>query len=161
MAGVERAKRALWSLLRTFKVQGSAKLTVSTAKGKLKVILEESFDVQPTAIKATKRPSPSQLRRKERRAADPAVQQRAAEHQAQVAATGEVLASPEKERASSALNPLQTSPVTSGRSLRLKSKRKLNIDPFSKFLLTMRTVPTMTPGIGTPTRLRWKRLKSF
>ena len=41
------------------------------------------------------------------------------------------------------------------------SKRKLNIDPFSKFLLTMRTVPTMTPGIGTPTRLRWKRLKSF
>ena len=111
MAGVERAKRALWSLLRTFKVQGSAKLTVSTAKGKLKVILEESFDVQPTAIKATKRPSPSQLRRKERRAADPAVQQRAAEHQAQVAATGEVLASPEKERASSALNPLQTSPV--------------------------------------------------
>ena len=113
MAGVERAKRALWSLLRTFKVQGSAKLTVSTAKGKLKVILEESFDVQPTAIKATKRPSPSQLRRKERRAADPAVQQRAAEHQAQVAAieTGEVLASPEKERASSAFTPLETSPV--------------------------------------------------
>ena len=36
---------------------------VTTAKGKLKVILEESFDVQPTAIKATKRPSPSQLRR--------------------------------------------------------------------------------------------------
>ena len=111
MAGVERAKRALWSLLRTFKVQGSAKLTVTTAKGKLKVILEESFDVQPTAIKATKRPSPSQLRRKERRAADPAVQQRAAEHQSQVAATGEVLASPEKERASSAFTPLETSPV--------------------------------------------------
>ena len=63
MAGVERAKRALWSLLRSFKAQGSAKLTVTTAKGKLKVILEESFDVQPTAIKATKRPSPSQLRR--------------------------------------------------------------------------------------------------
>ena len=113
MAGVERAKRALWSLLRTFKVQGSAKLTVTTAKGKLKVILEESFDVQPTAIKATKRPSPSQLRRKERRAADPAVQQRAAEHQAQVAVieTGEVLASPEKERANSAFIPLLTSPV--------------------------------------------------
>ena len=86
---------------------------MTTAKGKLKVILEESFDVQPNAIKAPKRPSPSQLRRKERRAADPAVQQRAAEHQARVAPveTGEVLASPEKERASSALNPLQTSPV--------------------------------------------------
>ena len=113
MAGVERAKRALWSLLRTLKVQGSAKLTVTTAKGKLKVILEESFDVQPTAVKAPKRPSPSQIRRKERRAADPAVQQRAAQHQAQVAATktGEVLASPEKERASSAFTPLETSPV--------------------------------------------------
>ena len=48
MAGVERAKRALWSLLRSFKVQGSAKLTVTTAKGKLKVIFEESFDVQST-----------------------------------------------------------------------------------------------------------------
>ena len=111
MAGVERAKKALWSLLRSYNARGSAKLTVTTAKGKLKVILEESFDVQPTAIKATKRPSPSQLRRKERRAADPAVQQRAAEHQAQVAATGEVLASPEKERASSAFTPLETSPV--------------------------------------------------
>ena len=54
MAGVERAKRALWSLLRCCKVQGSAKLTVTTAKGKLKVILEESFDVQPNAIKASR-----------------------------------------------------------------------------------------------------------
>ena len=113
MAGVERAKRALWSLLRSYNAKGSAKLTVTTVKGKLKVILEESFDVQPIAVKAPKRPSPSQLRRKERRAADPAVQQRAVEHQARVAPmeTGEVLASPEKERASSALNPLQTSPV--------------------------------------------------
>ena len=111
MAGVERAKRALWSLLRSYNAKGSAKLTVTTVKGKLKVILEESFDVQPIAVKAPKRPSPSQLRRKERRAADPAVQQRAAEHQAQVAATGEVLASPEKERASSAFTPLETSPV--------------------------------------------------
>ena len=110
MAGVERAKRALWSLLRCCKVQGSAKLTVTTAKGKLKVILEESFDVQPNAIKAPKRPSPSRLRRKEKRAADPAVQQQAAEHQAQVA-VGEVLASPEKERANSAFIPLLTSLV--------------------------------------------------
>ena len=74
MAGVERAKRALWSLLRSYNAKGSAKLTVTTVKGKLKVILEESFDVQPIAVKAPKRPSPSQLRRKERRAADPAVQ---------------------------------------------------------------------------------------
>ena len=149
MAGVERATRALWSLLRCCKVQGSAQLTVTTVKGKLKVILEESFDMQPNAIKAPKRPSPSRLRRKEKRAADPAVQQRAAEHQAQVAAaeTGEVLANPEKERASSAFNPLETSPVKD--------------DVREEFLLTMRTVPTMTPGIGTPTRLRWKRLKSF
>ena len=86
---------------------------MNTAKGKLKVILEESFDVQPTAIKAPKRPSPSQICRKERRAADPAVQQRAAQHQACAAATktGEVLASPEEERASFAFTPLETSPV--------------------------------------------------
>ena len=60
-----------------------------------------------------KRPSPSRIRRKERRAADPAVQQRAAQHQAHAAAneTGEVLASPEKERASFAFTPLGTSPV--------------------------------------------------
>ena len=83
---------------------------MTTAKGKLKVILEESFDVQPNAIKAPKRPSPSRLRRKEKRAADPAVQQRAAEHQTQVA-VGEVLASPEKERANFAFIPLLTSPV--------------------------------------------------
>ena len=113
MAGVDRAKKALWSLLRSCNAQRSAKLTVTTEKGKLKVTLEESFDVQCTAIKAPKRPSPSQLRRKERRAADPAVRQRAAEHQAQVAATdnGEVLASPEKVRSNPGLNCLQVSPV--------------------------------------------------
>lgn len=56
----------------------------------------------PTNFSDPKRPSPSQIRRKERRAADPAVRQRAAQHQAHGAATktGEVLASPEKERAS-------------------------------------------------------------
>ena len=35
MAGVERAKKALWSLLRSYNARGSAKLTVTTAKGKL------------------------------------------------------------------------------------------------------------------------------
>ena len=115
---MERAKKALWSLLRSYNARGSAKLTVTTAKGKLKVILEESFDVQPTAIKATKRPSPSQLRRKESRAADPAVQQRAAEHVSKTASDseassvqGEAMSSPEKERDSGAPIPLGTSPV--------------------------------------------------
>ena len=119
MAGVERAKRALWSLLRCCKVQGSAKLTVTTAKGKLKVILEESFDVQPNAIKAPKRPSPSRLRRKEKRAADPAVRQRAAAHEANNAAeevaaaeeSEEALPSPEKVRSSYVPNSLVITPV--------------------------------------------------
>ena len=153
MAGVERAKRALWSLLRSYNAKGSAKLTVTTVKGKLKVILEESFDVQPIAVKAPKRPSPSQLRRKERRAADPAVQQRAAQHQTRASATktGEVLASPKKERASFAFTPLET---TSGMRLRLKRKRKLKNGLVCKFLKTMRTMPTTTSGIWMPTGRR-------
>ena len=161
MAGVERAKRALWSLLRSYNAKGSAKLTVTTVKGKLKVILEESFDVQPIAVKAPKRPGPSQIRRKERRAADPAVRQRAAEHQAQVAAieTGEVLASPEKERASSTCTPLQTSPVKDDVREETEAEPEEEVD--WKFPTTTRTVPTTTSGIGTPTRRRWKRLKSF
>ena len=76
MAGVESAKKALWALLRSFNANRTAKLTVTTAKGKLKVIFEESFDqhckVKSTA-KSPRRVSPSQLRRKMRRAADPAV----------------------------------------------------------------------------------------
>ena len=43
MAGVESAKKALWALLRSLNAGRTAKLTVTTAKGKLKVILEESF----------------------------------------------------------------------------------------------------------------------
>ena len=54
MAFVERTKKAQWSLLRSYNARGSAKLTVTTAKGKLKMILEESFDVQPTAVKFAK-----------------------------------------------------------------------------------------------------------
>ena len=43
MAGVESAKKALWALLRNFGAGGTAKLTVTTVRGKLEVILEESF----------------------------------------------------------------------------------------------------------------------
>ena len=116
MAGVESAKKALWALLRSLNAGRTAKLTVTTAKGKLKVILEESFTQHSNVVASTKSPkrtSPSQLRRKERRAADPAVRQRAAEHEAQeaAAASDEAMSSPEKERASSVFTPLLTSPV--------------------------------------------------
>ena len=118
MAGVESAKKALWALLRNFNASRTAKLTVTTAKGKLKVILEESFDqhsnVKPIP-KMPKRPSPSQLRRKEKRAADPAVRQRAAEHQARVEADtsemGSALPSSEKERSNCCLSYPMVSPI--------------------------------------------------
>ena len=104
------------SLLRSLNAGRASKLTVTTANGKLKVCLEESFDkksdVQPGA-KSTKRVSPSRLRRKKRRAADPAVRQRAAEHEALEAASHieDSLPTPEKERCSSVLSSLQISPV--------------------------------------------------
>ena len=116
MAGVKIAKKALGSLLRSLNAGRASKLTVTTANGKLKVCLEESFDkksdVQPGA-KSTKRVSPSRLRRKKRRAADPAVRQRAAEHGALQAASQieDSLPTPEKERCSSVLSSLQISPV--------------------------------------------------
>ena len=79
-------------------------------------VLEESFTKENMLKnKSTKRVSPSHLRRKERRAADPAVRQRAAQHQAREAATAppmeEALRTPEKERRSSATSSLQVSPV--------------------------------------------------
>ena len=124
MAGVESAKKALWALLRNFGAGGTAKLTVTTVRGKLEVILEESFIKHSNvsaSTKSSKRVSPSQLRRKERRAADPAVRQRAAQHEPasaaeEAAAASEVEAalqvrSPEKVRNSCALNQLMTSPV--------------------------------------------------
>ena len=120
MAGVESAKKALWALLRNFDVGGTAKLTVTTARGKLTVNLEESFTQHSNALASTKSPkraSPSQLRRKERRAADPAVRQRAAEHESASAAEEAAVASeaalpsPEKVRGSSASISLKTSPA--------------------------------------------------
>ena len=116
MAGVKIAKKALGSLLRSLNAGRASKLTVTTANGKLKVCLEESFDkksdVQPGA-KSTKRVSPSRLRRKKRRAADPAVRQRAAEHEALEAASQieDSLPTPEKERCNSVFSSLQISPV--------------------------------------------------
>ena len=79
-------------------------------------VLEESFSKENMLKnKSTKRVSPSHLRRKERRAADPAVRQRAAQHQAREAATAppmeEALPTPEKGRRSSATSSLQVSPV--------------------------------------------------
>ena len=116
MAGVEQAKKALWALLRCLNAGRPAKLTVTTVKGSLKVCLEESFTKENMLKnKSTKRVSPSHLRRKERRAADPAVRQRAAQHQAREAATAppmeKALHTPEKERRSSATSSLQVSPV--------------------------------------------------
>ena len=118
MAGVESAKKALWALLRSFNANRTAKLTVTTAKGKLKVTYEESFDKHcnvKASTKSLRRVSPSQLRRKERRAADPAVQQRAAEHQAREARsaceTELALPSPEKERGNSVNKSLSITPV--------------------------------------------------
>ena len=116
MAGVKIAKKALGSLLRSLNAGRASKLTVTTANGKLNVCLEESFDkksdVQPGA-KSTKRVSPSRLRRKKRRAADPAVRQRAAEHEAPDAASQieDSLPTPEKERCNSVFSSLQISPV--------------------------------------------------
>ena len=117
MAGVESAKKALWALLRNLDAGRTAKLTVTTARGKLKVVLEESFDQYSNVLPSTKTPrrvSPSQLRRKERRAADPAVRLRAAEHTGEAPASSELdaaLPSPEKVRSSCPANSLKTTPV--------------------------------------------------
>ena len=56
MAGVESAKKALWALLRSLNAGRTAKLTVTTAKGKLKVILEESFTQHSNVLASTKSP---------------------------------------------------------------------------------------------------------
>ena len=113
MAGVESAMRALRALLKNFDARRTAKLTVTTERGKLIVNLEESFNrhsnvvaSSKTSVKKSTRVSPSRLRRRERRAADPAVRQRAAEH-ASAASDSEAsaqnataLPSPEKGRSS-------------------------------------------------------------
>ena len=96
------AKKALWALLRSYNAQRSAKLTGSTEKGKLKVILVENCDKHTNSAPLSKGPrkiSPYQL------AADPAEKERAVAHQAgHVAAAGEeTLPSPEKVRSNSSM----------------------------------------------------------
>ena len=125
MAGVESAKRALRALLKNFDARRTAKLTVTTEKGKLVVNLEESFNQHSnvtagskTLVKRSRRVTPSRLRRRERRAADPAVRQRAAEHAAKAEsedsnvseASAQVETSPEKERSSSLEVSLEVTP---------------------------------------------------
>ena len=113
MAGVESAMRALRALLKNFDERRTAKLTVTTERGKLIVNLEESFNrhsnvltSSKTPVKKSTRVSPSRLRRRERRAADPAVRQRAAEHASAAsdseasAQSATALPSPEKGRSS-------------------------------------------------------------
>ena len=125
MAGVENAKRALWTLFRSLKNGDSAKLVVTTERGNLKVNLQQSFAANnnvnnsKTPKSAKKRSGPSRRRRKARRAADPAIQHRAAGHSKPAAdpetspEEGEYseYRSPEKDRASLTSNSdLQLSP---------------------------------------------------
>ena len=106
----------------------SAKLVVTTERGSLKVNLQQSFAANSnvnnskTPKSAKKRSGPSRRRRKERRAADPAVQHRASGHVSKPPADSEAsseegeyseyISSPEKDRASTSSNPpdLQISP---------------------------------------------------
>ena len=126
MAGVENAKRALWTLFRSLKAGESAKLVVTTERGSLKVNLQQSFAANSNVNNskspksAKKRSGPSRRRRKERRAADPAVQHRAACHVSKPGADLEAspeegeyseYRSPEKDRANATSNSdLQISP---------------------------------------------------
>ena len=126
MAGVENAKRALWTLFRSLKNGDSAKLVVTTERGNLKVNLQQSFAAinnvnnSKTPKSAKKRSGPSRRRRKALRAADPAVQHRAASHVSKPGADLEASSeegvyseyrSPEKDRANATSNPdLQISP---------------------------------------------------
>jgi hypothetical protein len=93
MAGVERAERALQDILASYKSHRTAKLTVSTDKGELKVTLVDNFTLNKKrreALAASKdtvsqRGKSSLQRRREKRAADPAVRQRSAAHAAKKA----------------------------------------------------------------------------
>ena len=102
MAAMVSAKKALWALLRSYNAQRCAKLTVSTEKGKLKVILVENFDKHTNSAPLSKGPrkiSPYQ------QAADPAEKERAVAH---VAGAGEeTLPSPEKVRSNSSMQSWQ------------------------------------------------------
>ena len=90
MAGVTEAKRSFWALVNQWKAKKSATLTLKSVNGDLRVSFSVSLgqhdDSEPTHQK-TRRPlkrgaSSSKQRRKQRRAADPAVQLRAEAHAA-------------------------------------------------------------------------------
>ena len=122
MAGISEAKRSFWTLIDSWKAKKSATLILKSVNGELKARLEinlghHEHDQAKLKRKRPNKSCPSQQRRKERRAADPAVKARAAARLA-VAAAEEVaptqeaaLPSPEKVRSSCVLKPLKTSPV--------------------------------------------------
>ena len=124
MAGIAEAKKSFWTLIDSWKAKRSATLTLKSVNGELRARLEinlghHEHDQAKLTTKRPKKPCPSQQRRKERRAADPAVKARAAAHLAVVAAEEAAhlpaqeaaLLSPEKVRSSCALTALKTSPV--------------------------------------------------
>ena len=95
MASVAEAKRSFWALVSQWKAKKSATLTLKSVKGDLRVSFKVSLGQHDaSAHQKTQQPlkkggSPSQRRRKQRRAADPAVQLRAEAHAAaQVAVEG-------------------------------------------------------------------------
>ena len=100
MAGVAGAdsslNKALKSFLSEWKAHNSASLTLKSVKGELSVTLKMKlgrYGEKPDAGQAYQslqrtQAGPSQLCRRERRAADPVVQQKAAEHAASSAAAG-------------------------------------------------------------------------
>ena len=122
MAGIAEAKKSFWTLIDSWKAKRSATLTLKSVNGELRARLEinlghHEHDQAKLKTKRPKKPCPSQQRRKERRAADPAVKARAAAHLAVVAAEEAAhlpaheaaLPSPEKVRSSCALKSLKTS----------------------------------------------------
>jgi hypothetical protein len=100
MAGVHRAEKAFRDIISDFKNHRTAKLTVFTERGMLKVIREDNFaltdqrrEVHVPSAQASggrrrdpNRVAPSVLRRKEQRAANPVVRRKAAAHAAAVQA---------------------------------------------------------------------------
>jgi hypothetical protein len=109
MAGVDRAERALQDIIDNFKYCRTAKLTIVTERGRLKVFREENFtderrEVPGAASKGleSRRSGPSWQRRREQRAADPAVRRRAAAHAAAEAKAATEKAAAEKVAAGKA-----------------------------------------------------------
>ena len=100
MAGAAGVRKALKTFLNSWKGNKSAKLTLTSVKGDLSVVLELKLGQYCESERRVegrgyqglhgRQVGPSQLRRRERRAADPVIQQRAAAHAAS-AQTGPAL----------------------------------------------------------------------